>query len=71
MLVVRDRSRNGKAVSWGTDHVRMREIEALDRNFEAVPDFGAARYYCHVKRQGLAWEHPYDRDARLYAEIKP
>lgn len=71
MLVVRDRSRNGKPVSWGTDHERMQEIAALDTNFEAVPDFGASWYYCHVERQGLAWVHPYDLDAQREAEIKP
>jgi hypothetical protein len=70
MRIVRD-TRTGKAVSWGTDHERMREIAATDDNFETAPDLGASRFYCHVERQGMAWEHPYDRDARLYAEIKP
>jgi hypothetical protein len=71
MLVVRDRSRNGRAVSWGTDHHRMREIAATNPTFEAVPDFGANRFYCHVEREGMAWVHPYDLDAQREAEIKP
>jgi hypothetical protein len=70
MLIVRDR-RDGHAVSWGTDHDRMREIAATDPSFEAVSDLGASRYYCHVQRQGMAWVHPYDQDAQRYAEIKP
>lgn len=70
MLIVRDR-RDGRAVSWGTDHWRMHEIAASDTNLETVPDLGASRYYCHVDRQGLAWVHPYDLDAQREAEIKP
>ena len=71
MLIVRDRSRNGRAVSWGTDHERMHEIARTNPAFETVPDFGANRYYCHVERRGLNWVHPYDLDAQLHAEIKP
>lgn len=71
MLVVRDRSRNGIAVSWGTDHQRMREIAATNPAFEVWPDLGAAWFYCHVKPQGLDWVHPYDLSAQLDAEIKP
>lgn len=70
MLIVRDR-RDGRAVSWGTDHHRMREIAATDPAFETTPDLGATWYYCHVERQGLAWIHPYDLDAQREAEIKP
>lgn len=70
MLIVRDR-RDGHAVSWGTDHHRMREIAGQDPNYEAVTDLNAGRYYWHVEREGMAWEHPYDRDAQLHAEIKP
>lgn len=71
MLVVRDTSRNGKPVSWGTDHHRMHEIAALDAAFEAVPDLGASRYYWNVEREGMAWVHPYDLSAQRDAEIKP
>ena len=70
MLIVRDR-RDGRAVSWGTDHDRMHEIAATDPNFETVSDLGANRYYCHVERQGMAWVHPYDLSAQQEAEIKP
>jgi hypothetical protein len=70
MLIVRDR-RDGRAVSWGTDHERMRQIAASDPDFETAPDFGASRYYCHVERQGMAWVHPYDLSAQQEAEIKP
>lgn len=71
MLIVRDRSRNGRAVSWGTDHQRMREIAATNPDFEVRPDLGAAWHYCHVEKQGMDWVHPYDLDARQHAEIKP
>jgi hypothetical protein len=72
MLVVRDRSRGGVAVSWGTDHHRMREIADSNPNYEAVTDLTASTtYYWHVEREGMSWEHPYDRSARLEAEIKP
>lgn len=72
MYIVRDRSRNGKAVSWGTDWTRMDEIAATNRDdFEVWPDLAANDYYWHVERQGFNWVHPYDREAQLYAEIKP
>lgn len=71
MLIVRDRSRNGVAVSWGTDHHRMREIADTNPAFEVVSDIAASRYYWHVERQGMAWVHPYDLDAQREAEIKP
>jgi hypothetical protein len=70
MLIVRDR-RDGHAVSWGTDHHRMREIAASDENFETSPDLSASRYYWHVERQGLGRVHPYDLSAQQEAEIKP
>jgi hypothetical protein len=72
MLVVRDRSRNGRAVSWGTDHHRMREIAAMSPDYEAVTDLTASTsYYWHVEREGMAWVHPYGLDAQREAEIKP
>ena len=70
MLIVRDR-RDGRAVSWGTDHDRMREIAAADSAFETWPDLGAAWFYCNVEKQGMDWVHPYDLSAQLEAEIKP
>jgi len=70
MLIVCD-THDGRAVSWGTDHDRMREIAATNPAFETVPDIAASRYYCHVQREGMAWVHPYDLSAQLEAEIKP
>lgn len=70
MLIVRDR-RDGRAVSWGTDHYRMREIAASNPNFETVADRAASRYYWNVERDGMAWVHPYDLSAQQEAEIKP
>ena len=70
MLIVRDR-RDGRAVSWGTDHHRMHEIAAIDPAFETWPDLGAAWFYCNVEKQGMDWVHPYDLSAQLEAEIKP
>ena len=71
MLIVRD-TRDGRAVSWGTNHDRMREIAATNPDrFELVPDIAASRYYWHINREGMAWVHPYDLDAQQYAEIKP
>jgi len=71
MLIVRDGSRGGKAVSWGTDHHRMHEIAAGRPEFYTVPDRAASSYYWHVERQGMAWVHPYDLSAQQEAEIKP
>lgn len=70
MLIVRDR-RDGRAVSWGTDHHRMHEIAATSPYFEVWPDHGATWHYWHVTREGLGWVHPYDADAQREAEIKP
>lgn len=71
MLIVRDRSRGGVVVSWGTDHERMREIAATNPAFETTSDLGAAWHYWHVVRKGLGWVHPYDLSAQREAEIKP
>jgi len=73
MLIVRDGSRGGKAVSWGTDHHRMHEIADSDPNLYAIADMAASAYYCHVDRPTMSasWVHPYDLDAQLHAEIKP
>ena len=70
MLIVRD-TRTGEAVTWGTDHQLMREIAASNPNYVTMNDLGAARYYCHVVREGQGWIHPYDRDAMHYTRIKP
>ncbi|NKE55408.1 hypothetical protein FXN61_00610 [Lentzea sp. PSKA42] len=69
MYVVRDNSRDGKAVSWGTDWVRMDEIAATNPHFEVWPDLGATWHYWHVTKRGFKWVHPYDLDARQHAEI--
>lgn len=72
MLIVRDR-RDGRAVSWGTDHERMQEIAATNPDFYAIEDMAASSYYCHVQRPAMNahWVHPYDLDAAEHAEIKP
>lgn len=72
MLIVRDR-RDGRAVSWSTDHDRMHEIADLDENFYTIEDRAGHAYYCHVTRPTMSasWVHPYDLSAQLEAEIKP
>jgi hypothetical protein len=70
MLIVRDR-RDGRPVSWGTDHHRMHEIAKTDPNFIAVEDRAASRYYCHLDKLPMGSTHPYDLDAQREAEIKP
>lgn len=70
MLIVRDR-RDGRPVTWGTDHDRMNAIANSDPNLVTVEDRAAYDYYWHIPRGGFGWIHPYDRDAHLHAEIKP
>lgn len=70
MLIVRDR-RDGRAVSWSTDHHRMHEIADSNPDFETWPDRNADDYYWHVEREGMHWIHPYDLSAQQEAEIKP
>lgn len=70
MLIVRDR-RDGRAVSWGTDHERMRQIAASSPHYEAVEDGAASSYYCNLPKLRLGEVHPYDLSAQLEAEIKP
>ncbi len=70
MLIVRDR-RDGHAVSWGTDHQRMKEIAALSDDFYAIEDRAASRYYCHLPKLRMGETHPYDLSAQLEAEVKP
>ncbi len=69
MYVVRDNRREGLAVAWGTDRARLDEIAALDPDLEVWPDLNGPNYYWWVERQGMAWVHPYDLDARENAEI--
>lgn len=69
MYIVRDNSRNGRAVSWGTDRERLNEIAATNPDFEVWHDLTAGRYYCHVKFGGWNFKHPYDLDAAQHAEI--
>lgn len=71
MYVVRDNSRRGKAVTWGTDHGRLKEIAESNPDYELWPDLGAKWHYWYVDRKGLNWVNPYDLDAATYAEIKP
>ncbi len=69
MYVVRDNSRNGKAVAWGTDYDRLDKVAASNPDFELWPDLGARWHYWYVDRKGFNWVHPYDLDAREHAEI--
>lgn len=71
MYIVRDNSRGGVAVSWGTDWDRLNKIAASNDAYEIWPDMNASDYYTHERRRGLKWVHPYDLDAQLHAEIKP
>jgi hypothetical protein len=70
MLIVRDR-RDGRAVSWGTDHERMRQIAARNDSFYAVEDRAASLYYCNLPKLRMGQIHPYDLSAQQEAEIKP
>jgi len=72
MLIVRD-CRDGHAVTWGTDHHRMKQIAATNPHWRTVEDMAASAYYCHVDRPTMSasWVHPYDLDAQREAEIKP
>ncbi|MEU0883686.1 hypothetical protein ABZ345_34215 [Lentzea sp. NPDC005914] len=71
MYIVRDNSRDGVAVSWGTDRERLDQIAATSPDYEIWPDLNASDYYWHEHRHGIRWVHPYDLDAQREAEIKP
>lgn len=71
MYIVRDNSRGGVAVSWGTDRERLDQIAATSPHYEIWPDLNASNFYWHVRRRGLKWVHAYDLDASQHAEIKP
>lgn len=60
MYVLRDNSRNGEAVTSGTDRGRLDAVAAMDPNLEVWIDHGASQYYCHFRPQGMNWVHPYD-----------